>query len=104
MAELGAAYRQWGFAGIRNHGIPQADIDAAYDAFKAFFALPEEVKRSTTWPAAAALAATPRSGWRPPRAPSTDLKEFWHIGREIADDQVPRCDGAEPVDRGRGLP
>lgn len=26
VAELGAAYRQWGFAGIRNHGIPQADI------------------------------------------------------------------------------
>ena len=21
--ELGAAYREWGFAGIRNHGIPQ---------------------------------------------------------------------------------
>ena len=43
--ELGAAYREWGFAGIRNHGIPQADIDAAYAAFKAFFALPEDVKR-----------------------------------------------------------
>ncbi|MCF5940374.1 2-oxoglutarate and iron-dependent oxygenase domain-containing protein, partial [Xanthomonas perforans] len=24
VAELGAAYRQWGFAGIRNHGIAQA--------------------------------------------------------------------------------
>ncbi len=63
VAELGAAYRQWGFAGIRNHGIPQADIDAAYDAFKAFFALPEEVKRKYTWPAAAAPAAIPRSAW-----------------------------------------
>ncbi len=31
VAELGAAYRQWGFAGIRNHGIPQAEIDAAYE-------------------------------------------------------------------------
>ena len=45
VAELGAAYREWGFAGIRNHGIPQADIDAAYEVFKAFFALPEETKR-----------------------------------------------------------
>ena len=44
VAELGAAYREWGFAGIRNHGIPQAQIDAAYDVFKRFFALPDEVK------------------------------------------------------------
>ena len=41
VAELGAAYREWGFAGIRNHGIPQAQIDEAYATFKAFFALPE---------------------------------------------------------------
>src|SRR5688572_24753548 len=44
VAELGAAYREWGFAGIRGHGIPQADIDGAYDAFKRFFALPTETK------------------------------------------------------------
>ncbi len=53
-----------GIRGIRNHGIPQADIDAAYDAFKAFFALPEEVKRSTTWPAAAPAATPVRGGDR----------------------------------------
>ena len=45
VAELGAAYREWGFAGIRNHGIPQALIDGANDAFQRFFALPEEVKK-----------------------------------------------------------
>ena len=45
VAELGAAYREWGFAGIRNHGIPQQLIDDAYAAFKRFFALPEEAKK-----------------------------------------------------------
>ena len=44
VAELGAAYRQWGFAGIRNHGIPQALIDGSYDVFQRFFALPEDTK------------------------------------------------------------
>ena len=44
VAELGHAYREWGFAGIRGHGIPQALIDDAYRAFSAFFALPEETK------------------------------------------------------------
>ena len=43
--ELGAAYREWGFAGIRNHGIPQAQIDEAYETFRQFFALPEEAKK-----------------------------------------------------------
>src|SRR5690606_30816940 len=45
VAELGAAYREWGFAGINGHGIPQAEIDAAYGVFKAFFALPEDTKK-----------------------------------------------------------
>ena len=44
VAELGGAYREWGFAGIRGHAIPQPLIDAAYDDFKRFFALPTEVK------------------------------------------------------------
>ena len=30
VAELGAAYREWGFAGISHHGIPQQLIDNAY--------------------------------------------------------------------------
>jgi isopenicillin N synthase-like dioxygenase len=43
--ELGAAYREWGFAGIRNHGIPQSQIDEAYQTFQAFFALPGRRRR-----------------------------------------------------------
>lgn len=87
VAELGAAYRQWGFAGIRNHGIPQADIDAAYDAFKAFFALPEEVKRKYHLAGSGgARGYTPFGVETAKGSKHFDLKEFWHIGREIADD------------------
>lgn len=87
VAELGAAYRQWGFAGIRNHGIPQADIDAAYDAFKAFFALPEEVKRKYhVAGSGGARGYTPFGVETAKGSKHFDLKEFWHIGREIADD------------------
>ena len=39
--ELAETYREWGFAGIRGHGIDDALVDAAYDDFKAFFDLPE---------------------------------------------------------------
>src|SRR5690606_11676137 len=45
VAELGNAYREWGFAGIRGHGISQEQIAGCYDVFRRFFALPEVVKR-----------------------------------------------------------
>ena len=87
VAELGAAYREWGFAGIRNHGIPQAQIDAAYDVFKRFFALPDEVKKQYHVPGGGgARGYTPFGVETAKDSKHFDLKEFWHIGREIPDD------------------
>ena len=86
VAELGAAYREWGFAGIRNHGIPQALIDDAYAAFKKFFALPEEVKKKYHVPGGGgARGYTPFGVETAKGSKHFDLKEFWHIGREIPD-------------------
>jgi isopenicillin N synthase-like dioxygenase len=91
VAELGAAYRQWGFAGIRNHGIAQADIDAAYAAFKAFFALPVQVKRKYQVPGIGGARGYTAFGVETAKdSAHYDLKEFWHIGREIADDSAYR--------------
>ena len=87
VAELGAAYREWGFAGIRHHGIAQADIDAAYDVFKAFFALPAEVKmKYHVKGGGGARGYTPFGVETAKDSRYPDLKEFWHIGREIARD------------------
>ena len=87
VADLGAAYREWGFAGIRNHGIPQQLIDEAYDAFKAFFALPEETKKKYHVPGGGgARGYTPFGVETAKDSKHFDLKEFWHIGREIPDD------------------
>ena len=84
VAELGAAYREWGFAGIRNHGIPQAQIDRAYDVFQRFFALPDEVKRRYHVPGGGgARGYTPFGIETAKGAQHFDLKEFWHVGREI---------------------
>ena len=87
VAELGAAYREWGFAGIRNHGIPQAQIDRAYAVFQAFFALPEETKRKYHVPGGGgARGYTPFGIETAKGAKYFDLKEFWHVGREIPRD------------------
>ncbi|MBB6599476.1 isopenicillin N synthase family oxygenase [Luteimonas sp. MC1825] len=85
--ELGAAYREWGFAGIRNHGIGQPLIDDAYAAFKAFFALPDDVKkRYHVAGGGGARGYTPFGVETAKDSKHFDLKEFWHIGREIAAD------------------
>ncbi len=87
VAELGAAYREWGFAGIRGHGIPQSLIDAAYDAFKRFFALPTEVKMQYHLKGSGgARGYTPFGIETAKDSKYPDLKEFWHIGREIPRD------------------
>ena len=87
VAELGAAYREWGFAGINGHGIPQSSIDAAYEAFKAFFALPEETKMEYHVPGSGgARGYTPFGVETAKGSKHFDLKEFWHIGREVPDD------------------
>lgn len=84
VAELGAAYREWGFAGIRNHGIPQAQIDRAYDVFQRFFALPDDVKkRYHVAGGGGARGYTPFGIETAKGAQHHDLKEFWHVGREI---------------------
>jgi isopenicillin N synthase-like dioxygenase len=85
--ELGAAYREWGFCGIRGHGIAPALIDNAYDAFKRFFALPTEVKMKYHLKGkGGARGYTPFGIETAKDSRYPDLKEFWHIGREIARD------------------
>lgn len=87
VAELGAAYRQWGFAGISNHGISQELIDNAYAAFRTFYALPEETKKKYHMAGqGGARGYTPFGIETAKDSKHFDLKEFYHIGREIADD------------------
>jgi isopenicillin N synthase-like dioxygenase len=84
VAELGAAYREWGFAGIRGHGIDPSLIDRAYDAFQQFFALPANVKMEYHLKGTGgARGYTPFGIETAKDSRYPDLKEFWHIGREI---------------------
>ncbi len=85
--ELGAAYREWGFAGIRGHGIQQSLIDGSYDAFVRFFALPTEMKMKYHVPGSGgARGYTPFGIETAKDSRYPDLKEFWHIGRELPRD------------------
>ena len=82
--ELGRSFEEYGFAVIRDHGIPPGLIEKAEALSKEFFALPEEVKRAYHIPGGGgARGYTPFGTEKAKDAKVHDLKEFWHIGREL---------------------
>lgn len=84
---LGEALADVGFFAVVNHGVDPALIRRAYTAAEQFFALPEPVKRSYE-----NLALKGQRGYtsygreHAKDHPVPDLKEFWHVGREVAAD------------------
>jgi isopenicillin N synthase-like dioxygenase len=82
--DLGASFRRWGFAVVSDHGLDQGAIDSALEQAKAFFALPDEVKRRWHVPGSAgARGYTPFGVETAKGAAYHDLKEFWHVGRDL---------------------
>ena len=86
VADVGRAYRQFGFCGFCNHGIPDEVIDGAYDAFKQFFALPAAVRNAYRSAPGGQRGYTPFGTERAKDNPVPDLKEFFHVGREVTGD------------------
>lgn len=85
VSDLGNAYREWGFCGIRGHGISASLIADAYSAFQRFFALPTEIKmKYHVAGGGGARGYTPFGVETAKNSQHPDLKEFWHVGREIA--------------------
>jgi isopenicillin N synthase-like dioxygenase len=87
VSELGAAYREFGFCCISGHGIAKSLIDGAYDRFMQFFALSEATKKKYHIPGTGgARGYTPFGVETAKDSKYPDLKEFWHIGRELPQD------------------
>ena len=83
---MGESYARFGFAIVRDHGLDPAMIARALDATKKFFALPEEVKRRYHVKDGAGQRGYVPFGVEAAKgAARVDLKEFWHVGRELPD-------------------
>ena len=81
---MGESYARYGFAIVRDHGLDGALIARAIDATKAFFALPEDVKRRYHVVGGAGQRGYVPFGMEAAKgAAKVDLKEFWHVGREL---------------------
>jgi isopenicillin N synthase-like dioxygenase len=84
--EFGRSFQRFGFAVVRDHGIPAELIDRAWAMTEAFFDLPEAEKRSYfVEGGGGARGYTPFKTEIAKGATHVDLKEFWHVGRQLAE-------------------
>jgi len=81
---FGDSFRRYGFAMVTDHGIDAGLIERAWAQTAALFALPEEEKRrGFVEGGGGARGYTPFKTEIAKGASHVDLKEFWHIGREL---------------------
>lgn len=89
VSALGAAYHSIGFVAIRNHFLKDEMQQQLYAAIKKFFALPDEVKQKYERPALAGQRGYIGKGKEHAKGRNTgDLKEFFHVGQELPEDQL----------------
>jgi isopenicillin N synthase-like dioxygenase len=78
-----AGLERFGFVAIEGHGIPDGAIREAYALFDRFFALDEVDKRTCTGGRGGARGYTPFGVEHARDSALPDLKEFFHVGREL---------------------
>ncbi|MDZ4775927.1 MAG: 2-oxoglutarate and iron-dependent oxygenase domain-containing protein [Alphaproteobacteria bacterium] len=96
--KLGDSFVSTGFAIVADHGLDPAQIERALDRFKAFFALPDDVKRRYKIEGGGGQRAyTPFGTEAAKGADKVDLKEFWHVGRNLPPGHPYRAEMADNV-------
>ena len=82
--KLGASFARYGFAVVADHDLPKTLVEGAIEDAKAFFDLPDEVKRRYHIAGGAGQRGyTPFGVETAKGAQHRDLKEFWHVGRTL---------------------
>ncbi len=84
---LGQSFSDYGFAVVADHGISPEAIAQANADMKAFFKLDTQTKTRYRIPNAGGQRGyTPFGVEAAKGAKVSDLKEFWHVGRDLAPD------------------
>lgn len=81
--DLTLGLKDYGFIILKDHTIEQAKIDHAYAMVKEFFALPLETKQKYQGNNGGQRGYTPFKTEHAKNNKNPDLKEFWHVGREL---------------------
>ncbi len=84
--QIGRAFHEIGFVGVKNHGISKDLIDGFYAASKRFFGLPVDIKRAYEVPGLAGQRGYTSFGKEHAKQSTVaDLKEFFQIGQTVVD-------------------
>lgn len=90
--QIGDSFETFGFAMVRDHGIDPELIARAWSLTAQFFGLPEAEKRAYHLKGlAGARGYTPFGTEIAKGAAVHDLKEFWHVGRDLPADHPLRA-------------
>lgn len=84
--QLYLGLREFGFVIIRDHPVSQQKLTLAYQLARQFFELPLEAKMRYDSGKGAARGYTAFGRENAVGNPYADLKEFWHIGPDVAED------------------
>ncbi|MBW4582756.1 MAG: isopenicillin N synthase family oxygenase [Tildeniella nuda ZEHNDER 1965/U140] len=102
VTQLGKALEDIGFFAVTHHGVDLTLIQSAYEVAEAFFTLPEAVKRRYEEPTLNGQRGFTAFGREHAKDhPVSDLKEFWHVGRELSPEQTlaaPYLPNVSPVE------
>lgn len=85
--DLYIGLKDYGFIILEDHNVKDNIIKNGYDAVKAFFAMSEEMKREYISESGGGQRGYTAFGTEHAKDnPHMDLKEFFHVGREVAKD------------------
>ena len=85
--KIGDALRELGFVAIEGHGVDRDLLYETYDLFEEFFDLDEETKQQYEFPEQGRQRGYTSFGIEQAKDnEKPDLKEFWHLGRDLPDD------------------
>ena len=86
--KLGKAYKEIGFVALKGHFLKDSDIEMIYKSIKDFFDLPTDVKAKYELEGFAGQRGYTSFGKEHAKGKKEgDLKEFWHFGQYLNDDE-----------------
>ena len=86
--EIGTAYEEIGFVALKGHFLNDNLVDSLYEQVKSFFNLPLDIKQKYEIPGIGGQRGYVSFGKESAKGKKEgDLKEFWHFGQYVDDDE-----------------